>query len=96
MVCRRTHQLTLVWQTESPYAEYESKPFEYVSHLIGHEAGGSVLASLKARGLAVGLSAGLGADGLGCSAFHGMFSVSVELTTAGLRAWTDVVHTIFR
>jgi insulysin len=37
---------------------YESHPSRYLSHLIGHEGPGSILALIKAKGWANGLGAG--------------------------------------
>jgi insulysin len=36
---------------------YDSQPSRYLSHLIGHEGPGSILAHIKAKGWAVSLSA---------------------------------------
>lgn len=41
-------------------ARYKSKPQQYISHLLGHESEGSILAALKVKGWANGLSAYLG------------------------------------
>lgn len=59
---------------------YASHPSQYVAHLIGHEGPGSILAYLKKKGWANGLSAGPAPIAKG-SAF---FSISVKLTEDGL------------
>lgn len=38
---------------------FESQPSRYISHLIGHEGPGSIMALIKSRGWANGLSAGM-------------------------------------
>ena len=71
---------------------YETQPSRYISHLIGHEGPGSVLAYIKARGWANGLSAGAMPICPG-SAF---FSVSIRLTEEGLVKYKEVVKVLFQ
>ncbi|KAH7042656.1 a-pheromone processing metallopeptidase Ste23 [Macrophomina phaseolina] len=71
---------------------YESQPGRYLSHLIGHEGPGSILAYIKAKGWANGLGAGPVPLCPG-SAF---FSISVRLTEDGLKNYKEVVKTIFQ
>ncbi|KAF7593445.1 Insulinase (Peptidase M16) [Aspergillus hancockii] len=70
---------------------YESQPSRYISHLLGHEGPGSILAYVKAKGWANGLSAG---DMPICpgSAF---FTVSIRLTQEGLRQYREVAKAVF-
>ena len=71
---------------------YESQPGRYLSHLIGHEGPGSILAYLKAKGWANGLSSGAAPVCPG-SAF---FSIDVRLTEDGLKNYREVVKVIFQ
>ena len=71
---------------------YDSQPSRYISHLIGHEGPGSILAYVKAKGWANGLSAGAMPICPG-SAF---FTVSVRLTREGLRQYREVVKVVFQ
>ncbi|KKK23045.1 hypothetical protein ARAM_006420 [Aspergillus rambellii] len=71
---------------------YESQPSRYISHLIGHEGPGSILAYIKAKGWANGLSAGVMPICPG-SAF---FTVSVRLTQEGLKKYQEVVKVVFQ
>ncbi|KAJ9302927.1 hypothetical protein DTO271G3_301 [Paecilomyces variotii] len=71
---------------------YESQPSRYISHLIGHEGPGSILAYIKAKGWANGLSAGAMPICPG-SAF---FTISVRLTQEGLKQYREVVKVIFQ
>lgn len=73
-------------------AMYKTQPSRYISHLVGHEGPGSILAYIKAKGLANGLSAGAMEVCPG-SAF---FTVSVRLTAEGLKEYQEVVKTIFQ
>lgn len=71
---------------------YASRPARYLSHLIGHEGPGSVLAYIKAKGWANGLSAGAVPQCPGTA----FFSVGVRLTESGLANYQEVVKTIFQ
>ena len=46
------HLLTLTWQCPSIITNWRTKPADYLAHLLGHEASGSILSVLKDRGLA--------------------------------------------
>lgn len=71
--------------------DWESKPSKYVSHLIGHEGPGSILAYLKAKGWANGLSAG---DTHVCPG-AGIFMLQVRLTEEGLKQYKEIVKIVF-
>mmetsp|Transcript_33829 Transcript_33829/g.66784 ORF Transcript_33829/g.66784 Transcript_33829/m.66784 type:complete len:1007 (-) Transcript_33829:91-3111(-) len=81
----------LVFPIEETNSYYRAKPTQYIAHLLGHESAGSVLAHLKQKGWANDLSAG-GSNN--CSDFS-TFSVTVELTDAGLEYVEEVVEVIF-
>ena len=67
------------------------KQGNYVAHLLGHEATGSLLSYLKNRGWANSVSAGSG-DSL--SDFEN-FEVVVSLTTRGLASVDNVIESVF-
>lgn len=71
---------------------YDSHPSRYISHLIGHEGPGSILAYIKAKGWANGLSSGVMPVCPG-SAF---FTVSVRLTKEGLKQHHEVTKVVFQ
>jgi insulysin len=71
---------------------YASHPGRYVSHLLGHEGPGSVLAYIKEKGWATGLSSGATTACPG-SAF---FTLMIRLTESGLKNYREVVKTIFQ
>ena len=71
---------------------YKTQPSRYISHLIGHEGPGSILAYIKAKGWANELSAGPMTVCPG-SAF---FTISVRLTEEGLRVYEEVVKVVFQ
>lgn len=70
---------------------YEAQPSRYISHLVGHEGPGSILAYIKAKGWANGLSAGP----LPLCPGGGLFNISVRLTEEGLKQYKEVAKTIF-
>jgi secreted Zn-dependent insulinase-like peptidase len=57
------HSLSVTWQIPSQFQNWRSKPCDYISHLLGHEAQGSMLASLKTRSWATGCYVGVGNEG---------------------------------
>ncbi|TGZ79465.1 LuxS/MPP-like metallohydrolase [Ascodesmis nigricans] len=70
---------------------WASHPSRYISHLIGHEGPGSILAYLKKKGWANGLNAGPSAVAKG-SAF---FTISIKLTEEGLEHYQEIITIIF-
>ncbi|KAI9822691.1 MAG: Insulinase (Peptidase M16) [Pycnora praestabilis] len=86
----RTLDIYFPYQDEEDL--YESQPGRYLSHLIGHEGPGSILAYIKAKGWANGLSAGPMAVCPGSA----LFAVSIRLTEDGLNNYQEVVKVIFQ
>lgn len=60
---RDRHSLSVTWQIPTQLGNWRSKPCDYVAHLIGHEAQGSLLAAIKAKSWATACCAGVGAEG---------------------------------
>ncbi|MAI36370.1 insulinase family protein [Alteromonas sp.] len=71
--------------------DYECKPLNYISHLIGDEGEGSLLAFLKERDWALNLIAGAGIEGDGFKDFN----VSFQLTNEGLACKYKVLQALF-
>ncbi|KAF2220544.1 Metalloenzyme, LuxS/M16 peptidase-like protein [Elsinoe ampelina] len=71
---------------------WETHPGRYISHLIGHEGPGSLLAYLKTKGWANGLGAGPFPICPGGA----LFSISIHLTKDGLTHYKEVVKTLFQ
>ncbi|KAI3336404.1 peptidase M16 inactive domain-containing protein [Xylariaceae sp. AK1471] len=72
---------------------YESQPSRYISHLIGHEGPGSIMAYIKSKGWANSLSAG--AYNV-CPGTPGIFDCQVRLTKEGLKNYKEVVKVFFQ
>lgn len=71
---------------------YESQPGRYLSHLIGHEGPGSILAYIKAKGWANGLGAG----SMPLCPGSAFFSISIKLTEDGLKHYKEVTKIVFQ
>jgi nardilysin len=86
------HTLNITWQIPSMCPHWRSKPADYIAHLLGHEASGSILSSLKHRGWAMGCHAGTGDDGESDASTHALFTFQVSLSKSGMRCWEEVVR----
>ncbi|KAF1968682.1 LuxS/MPP-like metallohydrolase [Bimuria novae-zelandiae CBS 107.79] len=86
----RSLEISFLYRDEEEF--YESHPSRYLSHLIGHEGPGSILAYIKAKGWANGLGAG----GSSLCPGSGIFNISVKLTEDGLAHYKDIVKVIFQ
>jgi insulysin len=86
----RSLEISFPWQDEEDM--YETQPARFVSHLIGHEGPGSILAYLKDQGLANTLSAGYHNVCPGTS----FFEIEISLTPEGLTKYHDVVKIVFQ
>lgn len=71
--------------------DIDTKPLNYISHLLGDEGEGSLLAYLKSQNWAVNLIAGSGIEG---DKFKD-FNISFQLTELGLANQQDVVMALF-
>ncbi|KAF2465191.1 LuxS/MPP-like metallohydrolase [Lindgomyces ingoldianus] len=86
----RSLELSFLYRDEEDL--YESHPSRYLSHLIGHEGPGSILAYIKAKGWANGLGAG----GSSMCPGSGLFNINVKLTEDGLTHYKEVTKVIFQ
>lgn len=93
---KEQHQLTVSWPLPCLDKDYRKKPHDYISHLIGHEGAGSLLALLKSQGLATGLSAGVGESGYERSSLLYVFATTINLTESGLEQVMDVIGLIYQ
>ncbi len=83
--------LTLTFPTTSAKTLYDQKPLGYISSIIGYEGEGSLIAYLKAQGLANGLSAGNSDE----SDVESSFQTSISLTEKGLTQVDKVIENFF-
>ena len=71
---------------------YESQPSRYISHLVGHEGPGSIMAYIKSKGWANSLSAGSQPV---CPGTPSLFEVEIRLTEEGLKNYEEIVKVFF-
>jgi insulysin len=84
-------RLTLSFPLPDLRADFGSKPAAQVGYVLGNEGPGSLLAQLKAEGLATGLSAGADAE----THQFGFFEIGVSLTPQGLQNYPRVLALAF-
>ena len=83
--------MTLSFPLPNLRAYAGSKPAEQIAFVLGHEGAGSLLATLKAKSLATGLSAGAHAD----NHDYGSFDIQISLTPEGLTRYQRVLQLVF-
>ena len=86
-------ELSLMFPLSETQSHYRAKPSAYFQSLLGHEGEGSILALLKEKGWADGLSA---SSGFGYNAQESSLYISVNLTKAGLQHVDDITDLIFQ
>ncbi len=84
-------QLSVAFPIADYRHDYYVKPVSYLSNLVGHEGGGSLLSQLKAEGLAESLSAGSGLAWRGGA----LFSVTISLTDKGVESYQHVLKLLY-
>jgi insulysin len=88
-----TRQLDLSFPFLDEELLFESQPSRYISHLIGHEGPGSIMAYIKSKGWANGLSAGAYPV---CPGTPGVFTCQIRLTEDGLTNYKEIVKVFFQ
>ncbi|KAH7285476.1 hypothetical protein KP509_33G029900 [Ceratopteris richardii] len=90
------HFISIIWPFPCLKDAYLKKPYDYISHLVGHEGTGSLFSLLKHHGWATHLSAGVGEGGFErCSAGY-MFNVNIYLTDSGLDQVDNVIDLLYQ
>ncbi len=69
-----------------------SKPCDYIAHLLGHEAAGSLLSAFKEKSWVNGCYAGVGTGGYEHASSHALFSLSYTLSEDGVQHWAEIVE----
>ena len=88
---QKARRMIVTFALPGIHNDVETKPLNYVSHLLGDEGEGSLLAFLKQRNWAVNLIAGSGIEG---DKFKD-FNISFQLTQEGLAAKEDILTALF-
>ncbi|CAG8625900.1 11505_t:CDS:10 [Acaulospora morrowiae] len=89
---RDQHYVEITFPIPDQSSLYETKPFGFLSHIIGHEEKGSILSLLKKKGWANGLYSG---PFYQCKGFE-LFKISIELTEEGFGHYEEVVEISFQ
>lgn len=88
---RELHQLQLQFPIGPTAGQWQSSHFGYLGYVMGDEGAGSLLAVLKAKGWANGLSAGAAA----LTNSNTTFNISISLTPEGDANWSTIVSMVF-
>jgi len=88
---KELRQLTLAFPAPNYADKYKTKPFYYLSHLLGNESSGSLLALLKNLGWAESLTAGE----LYQNRQESLFGITISLTQEGAKAKDQIVSAVF-
>ncbi len=78
--------LKISFDTPDDMPYWESKPTQFLAHLLGEEGEGSLLSYLKGKGWALGLET---------STWWRMFHVRVQLTDQGKAAHEEIIKAVF-
>jgi len=88
---KELYSLSFTFELDTALNDYLKKPSHYIGHILGHEGDGSLLAWLKQKGWAEGLSAGLQTQIRNNSAFQ----VNIQLTPNGLEHTDAISEQVF-
>ncbi|MEW9798122.1 insulinase family protein [Alteromonas sp. CYL-A6] len=88
---QNARRLIVTFALPGLHNEFRTKPLNYISHLLGDEGEGSLLAYLKKQGWATNLIAGSGIEGDNFKDFN----VSFQLTARGMNAREQVLLALF-
>eukprot|EP00026_Physarum_polycephalum_P000474 Phypoly_transcript_00475.p1 GENE.Phypoly_transcript_00475~~Phypoly_transcript_00475.p1 ORF type:complete len:990 (+),score=181.17 Phypoly_transcript_00475:1631-4600(+) len=89
---KETSMLTMTWPIPPIHKSYQKKPSNYISHLVGHEAAGSILSLLKKKGWANELLSGAQST----TESFSLFRVDIELTDEGLEHANEIVVMVYQ
>jgi secreted Zn-dependent insulinase-like peptidase len=85
------YNLSYTFELSDPVKNYKEKSSQYLGHLLGHEGEGTLLAWLKLKGWAEGLSAGLSNKLHNNSAFQ----VTISLSQDGTEHIDEITEQLF-
>ncbi len=85
------YSLSFIFPLNQALNQYRKKTTQYIGHILGHEGEGSLLAWLKKKGWAEGLSAGVGNK----IRNNGTFQISISLSQEGLKHKEEISQQVF-
>ena len=89
------HGLSITWQIPPQWKNWKSKPCDYIAHLLGHEAKGSILSFLKEKSWVNGCYAGVGEGGYEHASSHALFCLELTLSVDGVSHWSKIVEIVY-
>jgi nardilysin len=92
---RDRHVLHVTWCLPPVFDDWRSKSFDFIGHLFGHEANGSLLSYLKSKSWATQCMAGIGDSGSDRASSHSLFTLTIILSVDGLKEWKAVIDAIY-
>jgi secreted Zn-dependent insulinase-like peptidase len=90
------HSLALTWSLPPIFGDWKCKSYDFLSHLLGHEASGSLLSYLKSKSWVTQCMAGVGEEGSERASSHALFTVTFILSTEGLEEWKAVCDATYQ
>ncbi|XP_030040177.2 nardilysin [Manduca sexta] len=90
-----TTEVHITWCMKSLMKEYETKPHQYISFLLGHEGKGSLLSYLKKKVWALGIYTGNSESGIDYTSMYSLFSTQIVLTQDGLQHVDEVIEATY-
>jgi len=89
------HSLSITWQIPPQWKNWSSKPCDFIAHLLGHEAAGSLLSALKAKSWVNECYAGVGSGGYENASSHALFCLNFTLSVAGVSHWEEIIRHVY-
>lgn len=89
------HALSITWPFPGQMDQWRTKPGDFLAHLLGHEASGSLLSYFRSQSWATSCMAGVGEEGSERASSHALFNMSFALSKEGLEHWRDMVAAVY-
>lgn len=88
---KELRNLSFAFPIPNPDNYYQTKPYGYIAHLLGHEGKGSLLSLLKRLGWADAVYANTSLE----SRSDAVFQLTIQLTPQGARARDQIISLVF-
>lgn len=89
------HSLSITWQIPPQWKNWREKPCDFIAHLLGHEAAGSLLSALKAKSWVNECYAGVGCGGYENASSHALFCLNFTLSVDGVSHWVEIIRHVY-
>ena len=88
---KELRHLSFAFPIATPDFFYETKPYQYIAHILGHEGSGSLLSLLKRLGWAESVYASTALE----NRSDAIFQLNIQLTPQGVKARNQIVSLVF-